>query len=147
MTNDEDPYRPDSTQPLPPGSPGDPYGAPPQGGYGPPPGPYGPPPQQGAYGHPQPQGYGYGSPGYGPMMEPRKEPALSLIVAFFLPGVGSMINGEVGKGIGILAGYVISWFLVIILIGLLGILAFWIWGMIDAYQGAVAFNRRHGYPG
>ncbi len=58
-----------------------------------------------------------------------------------------MINGEVGKGIGILIGYFVSWILIIVLIGIVGVFGFWIWGMVDAYQGAVAYNRRHGYPG
>jgi TM2 domain-containing membrane protein YozV len=65
-------------------------------------------------------------------------------VSFFLPGVGSMINGDVGKGIGILVGYVISFFLIIVLIGIVGVIGFWIWGMVDAYQGARQWNARHG---
>jgi TM2 domain-containing membrane protein YozV len=73
-----------------------------------------------------------------------KSPAVSLIVSFFIPGVGSMINGDVGKGVGILIGYLVSWLFVIVFIGLIGVFAFWVWGMVDAYQGAVAWNRRHG---
>lgn len=166
MSHDEqDQGRSDPTQPIPP-PPGAPQRyAPGQGGYAPPPGQstygpggYGPPPGQQAYGQggygPPPAQSGYspqpyaGQPyGYGAPMVPRKEPALSLIISFFIPGVGTMINGEVGKGVAILIGFVVSWFLIIILIGFLGILGFWIWGMVDAYQGAVEFNRRHGYPG
>jgi TM2 domain-containing membrane protein YozV len=73
-----------------------------------------------------------------------KNPAISLLVSFFIPGVGSMINGDVGKGVAILVGYIFSWFLMLIIIGIFGVFGFWVWGMIDAYQGAVEWNRRHG---
>ena len=77
-----------------------------------------------------------------------KSPAVSLIVSFFLPGVGSMINGDVGIGITILLLWLLSFGLDATLIGLvvgvpLGIGMF-IWGLIDAYQGAQRWNRRHG---
>jgi TM2 domain-containing membrane protein YozV len=100
-----------------------------------------------AYGHgygQQPQPY-YPPTQYGPV--PRvapKNPGLALLVSFFVPGVGTMMNGEVGKGVGILVGYIVSVFLTIILIGILGMLGFWIWGMVDAYNGANEWNRRHG---
>src|SRR5258708_29959083 len=77
-----------------------------------------------------------------------KSPAVSLIVSFFLPGVGSMINGDVGIGITILLLWLLAVFLDITVFGLivgvpLGV-AMWIWGMIDAHQGAQRWNRRHG---
>jgi hypothetical protein len=46
-----------------------------------------------------------------------------------------MINGDVAKGIGILVGYFISWVLVIILVGIVGVFGFWVWGMVDAAEG------------
>ena len=73
-----------------------------------------------------------------------KNPAVALLVSFFIPGVGSMMNGEVGKGVGILAGYVVSLFLTVVLIGIVGVIGFWIWGMVDAYQGAQKWNAQHG---
>lgn len=73
-----------------------------------------------------------------------KNPAVSLIISFFIPGVGSMVNGDVGTGVAILilwiVGIAVSW----LLIGIPLILAAWIWGMIDAYQGAQRWNRAHG---
>ena len=71
-------------------------------------------------------------------------PALSALASFFLPGLGSMINGDVAKGIGILIGYFISWVLVIVLVGIVGVLGFWVWGMVDAAEGARRWNARHG---
>jgi TM2 domain-containing membrane protein YozV len=73
-----------------------------------------------------------------------KSPAVALLVSFFIPGVGSVMNGEVGKGIGILVGYVFSLLLALVFIGIIGVFGFWIWGMVDAYQGAQKWNARHG---
>lgn len=104
----------------------------------------------------------YGAPQYGvqPYVQPygamqpygqaslaaRKDPALMLIASFFIPGLGTILNGETGKGIGILAGYLIGIPLTLILIGVPMVLGFWIWGMVDAYQGAQNHNARHGLP-
>jgi hypothetical protein len=73
-----------------------------------------------------------------------KSPGISLLISFFIPGGGSIVNGDVAKGVGILSGYIVSWLLLIFVIGIFGIFGFWVWGMIDAYQGAVEWNRRHG---
>lgn len=94
-------------------------------------------------------GPGY-SAGYGPMVTrpaypvAAKSPGLSLLISFFLPGVGSMVNGDVGIGLAILSGYLISCVLVLLFIGIFGVLGFWIWGMVDAYAGAQRWNARHG---
>ncbi|WP_076261237.1 DUF2510 domain-containing protein [Intrasporangium flavum] len=84
-----------------------------------------------------------GAPVYLTQVAP-KNPALSVLASFFLPGLGSMINGDVGKGVGILIGYFVSWVLTIVLVGFIGILGFWVWGMVDGYQGARLWNARHG---
>ena len=84
-----------------------------------------------------------GTPVYFAQVAP-KNPALSLLASFFLPGLGSMINGDVGKGVGILVGYFVSWVLTIVLVGFIGIIGFWVWGMVDGYQGARQWNARHG---
>ena len=73
-----------------------------------------------------------------------KNPALALLASFFLPGLGSMLNGEGGKGAGILIGYLVCIPLSFVLIGIPGMLAFWIWGMVDGYQGAQRWNARYG---
>lgn len=73
-----------------------------------------------------------------------KSPGLALLASFFIPGLGSMMNGEVGKGVLLLCGYIVSFFLIVVFIGFIGILAFWIWGMVDAYQGAQRWNARYG---
>jgi len=111
-----------------------------------------PPPMPGAYPMPsqhngppvQPpylaQGYGYPAP----IQVAPKSPGLALLAACFVPGLGSLGNGEVGKGIGIFFGWCVSWLLTVILIGFFGLLGFWIWGMVDGYQGARRWNAAHG---
>ncbi|WP_157074953.1 hypothetical protein [Janibacter limosus] len=104
--------------------------------------PYAPPPM-----------YGSGQPPYpGGIPVARKEPAIALVVSFLIPGVGSMMNGDVGAGVGFLGLYIFGLVLVIclgwILIGFIGLpimLVAWGWSMYHAYQGAVDFNRRAGY--
>jgi TM2 domain-containing membrane protein YozV len=73
-----------------------------------------------------------------------KNPGVSLLASFFIPGLGSMINGDVGKGIVILLCYIVSVLLAFVLIGIPGVFGFWIFGMVDAYNGAKIWNARHG---
>ena len=73
-----------------------------------------------------------------------KNPAVSLIISFFIPGVGSMVNGDVGTGVAILVLWIVGIALSIFIIGFAVIIGAWIWGMIDAYQGAQRWNRNHG---
>ena len=91
------------------------------------------------YQQPYPQGY----PAGGPQVVP-KNPGIALLISFFLPGVGSLYAGKVTTGVVIIACYIVSWILTIILIGFVGVFGFWVWGMIDAYTAAQAWNRQHG---
>jgi TM2 domain-containing membrane protein YozV len=80
----------------------------------------------------------------GTMVVAPKNAAVSLIVSFFIPGVGSIINGDVTTGVVILVLYIVGWALSWLLIGIPLLIAMWIWGMVDAYQGAQRWNRAHG---
>lgn len=125
-------------------------------GYPRPLGQYGPyqadPYQAAAFGGMYPHGamqpyapYPPGSP-YAPAQRaPRKDPALMLVLSFFLPGLGTIVNGQGGKGVGIMLGYFLGALLSIILIGLPIMFGFWVWGMVDAYSGAKEHNARHGH--
>ncbi|CAN5617949.1 hypothetical protein BH23ACT6_BH23ACT6_14300 [soil metagenome] len=80
-----------------------------------------------------------------------KNPAVHVLVSFFLPGVGTMLNGETAKGLILLTSYLVCLFLgfllSFILIGFLFfpfVIGLWIWGMVDAYLGAQKWNARHG---
>lgn len=116
----------------------------PQPSYAPTPG-YAPPP---SYGHPiyTPGPHQAMVPHPGGYPVTRKEPAIALLVSFFLPGVGTIMNGETSKGVGILVGYIVCILFFWLMIPIVGIFALWIWGMVDAYQGAQNFNRMHGLP-
>lgn len=111
---------------------------PPQPGY----------PQQGYQqqpGYPQqqmyPQQYGMGYPHQ--QVSP-KNPGLALLASFFIPGLGSLINGSVAIGIIIMIAYFVSWLLIFVIIGIPMLIVIWIWGMIDAYTGAKKWNIAHG---
>ncbi|MGX1597559.1 hypothetical protein ACWIDS_10915 [Dietzia maris] len=131
------------------------HGAPQPGGQFDP-GQYGAQPFYGAeyaYGAQQPYGmqsYGgqpYGMQAYGQFPPAaRKDPALMLVASLLVPGLGTMLVGRAGRGVGILAGYLVGALLSVILIGLPIMFGFWIWGMVDAYQGAKDHNARHGLP-
>lgn len=89
-----------------------------------------------------------------PALAPRKEPFFSLIASFFIPGLGTILNGETRKGLKFMAAFYLSP-IVSLIIGLFAISALmlagflvslgaWIWSLIDAYKGAEAHNARHG---
>jgi TM2 domain-containing membrane protein YozV len=104
---------------------------PPQGQNGYPPSPY-----------QQPYPPGYAAPSV--MQVVPKNAGVALLISFFLPGVGSMYAGKTTTGVIILVGYIISWVLTIVIIGFVGLFGFWVWGLIDAYQAAQAWNRARG---
>ncbi len=95
-----------------------------------------------AAGRAQPPGWPYGQP-QGQVVVP-KNPVLGLVLSLLLPGLGSMVNGEVGKGCIILGLYALGWILSIILIGIPLLIGAWIWGLVDGYQSAQRWNRAHG---
>jgi len=107
--------------------------------------------QQGPYQAPPP-GYAvglysqapYNPAQYGQQVVAPKSPGIGLLASFFVPGLGTMINGDVGKGVGILVGYVVCLLLSFLILPLFGALGLWIWGMVDAYTGAQNWNRSHG---
>lgn len=73
-----------------------------------------------------------------------RNPALVAVASFFLPGLGQFLNGEGGKGIAFLASYIVSFVLMLVLIGFLTAPIAWIWSMVDAYNSARDWNTRHG---
>jgi len=56
------------------------------------------------------------------------------LLSFFIPGLGQMVKGEVGKGIGIFLGWLVSLALVLTVIGIVVPLIIWVWQIIDAYN-------------
>lgn len=105
--------------------------------------PLAPPAPGQAVAHPQP----YAASGHGAppgMQVAPKSPAVAVLASFFIPGLGSMLNGETGKGVIILVLYAISWGFSLILIGIPFLIATWIFGMVDANSGAKRWNLQHG---
>ena len=73
-----------------------------------------------------------------------KNPAVSVLLSVFIPGLGSMVNDNVGVGVAILVLNIIGWILAIVLIGIPLAIGTWIWGLVDAHQSAQRWNRAHG---
>jgi len=73
-----------------------------------------------------------------------KSPAVSVLLSIFIPGLGSMVNENVGTGVAILVLNIIGWILAIALIGIPLAIGTWIWGLVDAYKSAQRWNRAHG---
>lgn len=61
-----------------------------------------------------------------------KNPALAVILSFFIAGLGQIYNGDWKKGIVFFVAAIVGFALT----GGLLTLAVWIWGMVDAWQVA-----------
>lgn len=70
-----------------------------------------------------------------------KEPILSVILSFFIPGLGQIYNGQVGKGLALILGIIISVILMMFLCGFVTYLAIWLYAMYDAYIVADKLNK------
>lgn len=73
-----------------------------------------------------------------------KNPALGVILSFFIPGLGSMVNGDAARGGIILGVYAVGWILSFFLIGIPILIGAWIWGLVDGYLSAQRWNLAHG---
>jgi TM2 domain-containing membrane protein YozV len=83
----------------------------------------------------------------GMVMQPTvapKNPATSVLLSVFIPGLGSMVNGNVGTGVTILLLNIVGLVLSIVLIGIPLLIGTWIWGLVDAYRSAQQWNAEHG---
>lgn len=160
------PQEPPAAPPLP-AWPQQPPAAPPHSAWPPPPAPGHGMPGHGGYGHeryrireqPPPQYREQYAPGqqahewaplplygqemYGTTVAP-KSPAVSVLLSVFIPGLGSMVNGNVGVGVAILMLNILGWILALALIGIPLAIGTWIWGLVDAHQSAQRWNREHG---
>jgi TM2 domain-containing membrane protein YozV len=99
-----------------------------------------PPPQYpptAAYGAPMPYQY------QGQRVLPRSA-WLAVVASFIIPGLGSMINGRVGKGILILFCAFLAALSSLIIIGFILAPAVWIWGMVAANNDVRKWNAEHG---
>ena len=70
-------------------------------------------------------------------VDPRLVP-IALLASLLLPGLGSVLTGDVRRGVVILTGFVLSGLLLLPL-GVPGIIAmfgFWLWGIVELYDDA-----------
>jgi TM2 domain-containing membrane protein YozV len=79
-----------------------------------------------------------------PQVVAAKNPAIGVVLSFFIPGLGTMVNGSAGRGVLILATYAVGWLLSFFLIGIPILIGAWIWGLVDGYASAQRWNRQHG---
>jgi len=73
-------------------------------------------------------------------MRAQKNPGVAAVLSFFWCGLGQIYNGEIGKGVLLLIVYIISWWMIFIVIGIVSTPILWIYGMIDAYKTAERLN-------
>jgi TM2 domain-containing membrane protein YozV len=94
---------------------------------------------------PQPYGYGYGQP-----MMPHQQQvqarsaAVAVIASLFIPGLGTMLSGRPGKGVLILACFILAAISSFFIIGFILSPVVWIYGMVAANNDTHKWNRAHG---
>jgi len=70
-----------------------------------------------------------------------KSPGLAAVLSFFIPGVGQIYNGQLGKGIWLVIADVIFLLLSYFFIGIPFLFAIWIYAIFDAYKVAEKINE------
>jgi TM2 domain-containing membrane protein YozV len=70
----------------------------------------------------------------------KKSAGVATILSFFIPGLGQIYNGQIGKGIGMIILAIIFGLLWSLVIGIPLYLILWIYGMYDAYSTANKIN-------
>jgi TM2 domain-containing membrane protein YozV len=70
-----------------------------------------------------------------------KNPTIAIILSFFVTGLGQIYNGQIGKGVLFIVLYACSWAAMFVIIGFITTPILWIWGMIDANNGAKKVNE------
>ena len=76
------------------------------------------------------------------MLLERKSEGLAAVLSFFVPGLGQIYDGEIGRGIVIFLLTGIVALTVIAVIGFLLLPLYWIWNIYDAYKIAQHINMR-----
>ena len=70
-----------------------------------------------------------------------KNAGLAAVLSFFFTGLGQIYNGQIGKGILLIALQVVSVILCAFLVGLVTTPLLWIYGIYDAYKTAGKINQ------
>ncbi len=66
----------------------------------------------------------------------KKSSGIAVILSFFIPGLGQIYNGQIGKGILFIILSGILTLLMFVLIGIPLYIIFWVYNLYDAYKTA-----------
>jgi TM2 domain-containing membrane protein YozV len=69
-----------------------------------------------------------------------KNPGIAAVLSFFWMGLGQFYNGQIAKGITFIIIYIISWILMLDVVGFITTPIMWVYGMYDAYKSAEKIN-------
>ena len=72
----------------------------------------------------------------------KKNPGAAAVLSFFVPGLGQIYNGELGKGITIVAVTIVCWMITFLYIGFIILVPLWVWAIYDAYTKAERINSK-----
>jgi TM2 domain-containing membrane protein YozV len=75
-----------------------------------------------------------------------KSPGIAAVLSFFICGLGQIYNGQISKGLIMMFTYLVSWMLMLVIIGFFTTPILWIWGIIDAYRSAERINLEAAMP-
>lgn len=78
------------------------------------------------------------------MVKEIKSPGIAAVLSFFVTGLGQIYNGEITKGLILMAFQMINFFLMFAVIGLFTYPLVWVLGIYDAYQVAQRINKDTG---
>lgn len=77
---------------------------------------------------------------YSPASE-EKNVLLAAILSFLFPGLGHLYLGLSKKGISFILAYIVSAFLILLFIGIVLMIAVWLWALIDSIKSTEAINK------
>lgn len=72
----------------------------------------------------------------------QKNSGIAAVLSFLIIGLGQLYNGQIGKGLLLFGGAVVSGFLTTIIIGFILLPAIWLYGIYDAYKVANSLNEQ-----
>jgi TM2 domain-containing membrane protein YozV len=75
-----------------------------------------------------------------------KNPGAAAVLSFLWVGLGQIYNGQIGKGLLFIFLQIINCLLIFVVIGLITVPAFWIYGIYDAYTTADKINKGESVP-
>ncbi|KJS73326.1 MAG: hypothetical protein JL56_11500 [Desulfotomaculum sp. BICA1-6] len=72
----------------------------------------------------------------------QKNPGLAAVLSFLFIGLGQIYNAQIGKGLLLFGGAIVSGFLTMVIIGFILLPVLWLYGIYDAYKTANYLNEQ-----